>query len=275
MQTSRNRNLLFNWIFISGIILLALNDHYLKWQFPGWLTGKISDFAGLLILPIFLAYLFPNIIRIASLLSGLFFIFWKLPVSENFIRLYNEIALIPIVRTVDYTDLIALSILPFSHLLIYRIEISKINKPPKFSVNPLFIVIPCSFILMATSPPISYYMRPNGDIHIGKSYQMKVSKEKILQKLKNEGFAVRLDTSKQDLGLREYYLIENIVLAGGKDTIKCIQFGFKGNINKPLLLLNNVTLKGEWKISDWKVLKKYSKHYRKLINSEIIEDLKK
>jgi hypothetical protein len=51
MKTQRNQDLLFNWIFLSGLILLALNDHLLKWQYSNWLTGKLSDFVGLLILP--------------------------------------------------------------------------------------------------------------------------------------------------------------------------------------------------------------------------------
>jgi len=274
MRTPRNLYLLFNWIFILGLLLLALNDHYFKWQFSNWLTGKISDFAGLLILPMFLLFLFPKRTRAVPVISGLLFIFWKLPVSENVINIYNQIAPIPMVRTVDYSDLTALTVLPFSHLLIQRIEKFKIHTLARISLNPLFILIPSCLIFMATSPPISYYMKPNGDIHIGKSYRMKMSKEKILEKLKAEGFAVRLDTSQQNSGIAEYYLIENVVLSGGKDTIKSIQIGFHGNSNKPLLLLNNITLPGDWKVSDWRELKRYSKHYKKLINSEIVEGLK-
>src|SRR5947207_2173262 len=142
MRVHRNIHLLFNWIFIFGLVLLVLNDHYLKWQFHNWLTGKISDFAGLLILPMFLLFLIPNLAKTASLISGLFFIFWKLPVSEGFINLYNKIALVPIVRIVDYTDLTALSILPLSHLLIQRIGKFKINKPARLSLNPLIVIIP-------------------------------------------------------------------------------------------------------------------------------------
>ena len=132
------------------------------------------------------------------------------------------------------------------------------------------MLIPSSIVFMATSPPVSYYMKPNGDVHIGKYYKMKVSKEMILDKLKAEGFSVRLDTSKSDLGMPQYYLVENVILNDGKDTLKSIQFAFKGN----LLLVNNVNLKGDFKISDWKELKRYSKHYKYLIKSEIIEGLK-
>lgn len=226
MRTHRNIYLLFNWIFVLGLLLLALNDHYFKWQFSNWLTGKISDFVGLIILPMLLLFFFPKLTQIVSVISGLLFIFWKLPVSENVINIYNQITPIPIVRTVDYSDLTALTVLPCSHLLIRRIEKFKIHMLARLSLSPLFILIPCCLIFMATSPPISYYMKPNGDIHIGKSYKMKMSKEKILEKLKAQGFSVRLDTAQQNSGMAEYYLIENVVLSGGKDTIKSIQFGF-------------------------------------------------
>ncbi len=33
---------------------MAINDHWLKFHFPGFLTGKISDFCGVFYLPIFL-----------------------------------------------------------------------------------------------------------------------------------------------------------------------------------------------------------------------------
>ena len=269
MKTQRNPNLLFNWIFLVGILLLALNDHVFKWQFSNWLTGKLSDFVGLLILPMFIQFVFPRIKNYSIVLCGLFFIFWKLPISENFINLYNQFAIIPITRTVDYTDLIAIAVLPISHLLLKNIDQYRVTKL-KLALNPLLILIPSSFIFMATSPPISYYMKPNGDIHIGKSYKMKATKEVILEKLRQEGYSVKPDTSKNDLRRVDYYLIENVVLNNGKDTIKSIQIGFMGN----LLLVNNVNLKGDFKISDWKQLKQYSKHYKKIIKTDIIEELK-
>ena len=35
--------------------LLALNDHVLKFRFPGLVTGKLSDIAGCFVLPLFLS----------------------------------------------------------------------------------------------------------------------------------------------------------------------------------------------------------------------------
>ena len=117
-------------------------------------------------------------------------------------------------------------------------------------------------------------MKPGGDIHIGKSFKIKMSRDEFLEKLRVEGLTVKPDTSQQAFGRGQYYFIENTVLAGGKDTIKSIQFGFYGQGKRTLLLLNNVSLNGERKISDWKELKRYSKYYQKLIDDEIIEEVR-
>src|SRR4051812_28755551 len=39
---------------LSALCVLALNDHVLKRVCPGVVTGKLSDFAGVLLLPIFM-----------------------------------------------------------------------------------------------------------------------------------------------------------------------------------------------------------------------------
>ena len=36
---------------LASVALLLLNDHILKWLIPSWLTGKLSDFAGLFFFP--------------------------------------------------------------------------------------------------------------------------------------------------------------------------------------------------------------------------------
>ncbi|MGZ3764678.1 MAG: hypothetical protein ACXVB0_08770 [Mucilaginibacter sp.] len=269
-QPVRNNALLFNWFFIAGLLLLAINDHYLKQQFANWFTGKISDFAGLLIFPMFLQFLFPRLARISVLLTGVLFVFWKLPASEYLIEMYNKIAIIRITRTVDYSDFIALSVLPFSQYLIKHIHRFKINP-----ISPAYLswvmMIPASLIFMATSPPVSFYMQPGGDIHIGRAYQLKITREQALTKLKAKGFNIQPDTSQHQGSRAEYYMMKNVVLDGGKDTVEYIQFGFMGREKKPLLLINNVKLRHGSAINNLKVLRKY---YKKLIQADIVKEVK-
>jgi hypothetical protein len=40
---------------IAAIALLAVNDHFLKSEWPSWTTGKLSDIAGLVFFPLLLA----------------------------------------------------------------------------------------------------------------------------------------------------------------------------------------------------------------------------
>lgn len=39
---------------LMAVALMAFNDHYLKWHFPSWWTGKLSDFAGIFFFPLFI-----------------------------------------------------------------------------------------------------------------------------------------------------------------------------------------------------------------------------
>jgi len=42
-------------IALASIAVLLINDHYLKLHHPSWLTGKLSDAAGLVFFPLLLA----------------------------------------------------------------------------------------------------------------------------------------------------------------------------------------------------------------------------
>ena len=41
-----------------AIIITFINDHYLKYQYPGFMVGKLSDFAGIYYVPFFIYALF-------------------------------------------------------------------------------------------------------------------------------------------------------------------------------------------------------------------------
>jgi len=113
---NRNYNILVSWLFILGLLLLLLNDHILKYTFPSILTGKLSDFAGLFIFPMFLTFLFPYKKKAVYLITFLGFIYWKLPLTDSFIYSWNSLNIFTINRVIEYTDYVALIVLPFSYL---------------------------------------------------------------------------------------------------------------------------------------------------------------
>jgi hypothetical protein len=94
--------------------LLLLNDFLLKSLLHNWLTGKLSDFAGLFIFPLFWSALLPRFRRPIYVLTAIMFVIWKSAYAQSLIDAWNGLGVLPIYRTVDASDLLAMLILPFS-----------------------------------------------------------------------------------------------------------------------------------------------------------------
>jgi branched-subunit amino acid permease len=90
----RNKNLILNPAFLICLVVLFLNDHFFKFYYTSWFTGKLSDIAGIILLPMLLTYLFPKLKQNSVFVAGLLFTFWKSPFSEGFIKVYNSLALL-------------------------------------------------------------------------------------------------------------------------------------------------------------------------------------
>jgi len=96
-------------LFLFCLLLLIFNDFYLKATFHNILTGKLSDFCGLFIFPIFWSAIFPRHKLSVFIITGVMFIYWKSEYATGLIDLINTFTNIQ--RTVDPTDLIALPVL--------------------------------------------------------------------------------------------------------------------------------------------------------------------
>jgi hypothetical protein len=154
---------LYRIVFLISILLLLLNDLYLKYEYNNYLTGKLSDFAGLFSFPYFFSCFFPKKSKLIYSLTGIFFVIWKSELSQpifDFVHFYN----VGINRVVDYSDLIALIILPFSYYykLKYSVNIEKL----KFLPRTIIIGI-SSFAFIATSLP-----REAGSLNLKSDYEV-------------------------------------------------------------------------------------------------------
>ena len=91
--------------FIAAVLLLLANDHLFKAAFPGILTGKLSDVAGLFIAGALAMAVAPS--RPVLSLGGLtaIFVLWKSPLSQPLIDGWNTAGPFTIARVVDWTDL--------------------------------------------------------------------------------------------------------------------------------------------------------------------------
>ena len=67
---------------VLALVVLVLNDHVLKQAWPGWVTGKLSDVAGLVVAPLLLAALLaivrvPRPMPVALAATGVGFVLCK------------------------------------------------------------------------------------------------------------------------------------------------------------------------------------------------------
>ncbi|SEP22001.1 hypothetical protein [Mucilaginibacter sp. OK283] len=163
-----------NPVFIAAVLLLIVNDWYFKQTFHNDLTGKLSDFAGLFALPFLLSALFPRKIKLVYFFTLLFFIVWKSPLMQPVINALNG-AGVPIHRTIDYTDYIALLILPVSFY--------QFNKQAEYHFKPVILnmlVVGCLISFIATTMPPGAYTRFN---NINKVYTFNFSKRELVSRI--------------------------------------------------------------------------------------------
>jgi hypothetical protein len=143
----KNKSHLINsYWFLTGLFLLLLNDLVLKAHFGNWFTGKLSDFAGLFIFPIFFTALFPSQKKTIFVLTAILFALWKSSLSQPFIDTWNANAWITIDRVVDPSDLLGLLALPLAFLLE-----SRRDKLKHLRIQPILPFLLSTFAFAATS----------------------------------------------------------------------------------------------------------------------------
>jgi hypothetical protein len=103
---------LTSWPFLLSLALLLANDLVFKLLYPGWVSGKLSDFAGIAVVAMLLFTWRPRRIWLVSMALALLFAWWKSEASEPLIYFVRMLGVAGFGRAVDYTDLIALTVLP-------------------------------------------------------------------------------------------------------------------------------------------------------------------
>ncbi len=276
----KNKSLILNPYFIVGLILLLLNDFIFKQALGNALTGKLSDFAGLFIFPLFVAFLLPKLKRSIAFITGIAFILWKTPLADPFIHFINQWFIFDIHRVVDYTDYIALLILPLSHYVINNPHSRKtVLASHKLRVASTYILSFIAFFAFcATSIPLREM--PKGNIYIGKSYTIKLPKDSIIRTIEDMGYnCVFHPRDTTQIESIDFYQTDNIVRysiqkkdSTAIDTIANIKYDLKElKPNKTKLTIINVTLSKKGNIQNWKVLKEASKEYESWLKQNLIK----
>jgi len=127
------KSILISKLFILGLALLLINDFYLKPTFGNVITGKLSDFSGLFIFPLFWVSFFPNRKNFIFVSTAVLFIIWKSTYSQPFIDFWNSLSPFQIHRVVDYSDLMALCIATI--LFIQQTKFYYPKTKPRFYFN--------------------------------------------------------------------------------------------------------------------------------------------
>ncbi|MGB0871007.1 MAG: hypothetical protein ACPGSD_15550 [Flavobacteriales bacterium] len=277
-------NKILHPIFIFSLILLLLNDFYLKAFYSNELTGKLSDFTGLFVFAVFFSQVIPKSKKWISLITGLLFIVWKTPIVTPLIDLFNQYAFYKIQRVVDYSDYLALLVLPFAHRFIKNEFNFKLNLNVTFlRVSQYFILGFSVFAICATSYPNKFKPKtPDGTVYIGKKYTIKKSKEKIIESLQNLGFNpiyYHSNNNNNSLWMYDHYQSDTIITNYDHypfaDTILNVKYRLipMRDQSKTKLEIINVTFNTDEPIQQIKTLRRLKNEYKHIIKDIIVDKL--
>lgn len=118
--------------FVVALGLLLLNDWVLKDALGNWLTGKLSDVAGLAAFAMFWAALLPARRRAVFIATAVVFTCWKSPLSEPVLHAWNSLGVLAVARVQDWSDLVALVALAPAWLHVCRIAAQPPSHPFSF-----------------------------------------------------------------------------------------------------------------------------------------------
>lgn len=228
-----------NRYFLSGVLLsfviLVVNDEWAKQAYPGWMTGKISDFAGLFLFALILRKVFPTYFKLSGIiLAGSFFL-WKSPLSSSLLATWNESGIWHLERVIDYTDWIAVSIIPLSWLPVFGQQERLQFALPGYFRNGGIAVF-CLLVFCSTSRQKSHYIRPyttSDDIVIDRHFSSSYSKSDILEILKREKIPLILNADTTEI------YVSNLIL--GSDTLFLTRLTLEAKRNTTRVQVYNAT----------------------------------
>lgn len=187
----KKQNLLFHPLFLVSLCLLLLNDFFWKHQYHNAFTGKISDFTGLIVFVFFFATFIPRGKKWISIITAILFILWKTELADSFISFFNSLQVLEIARVLDYSDWLAIIVLPVCHFIINEkspVKLQLLSEKVAFGL----IAIVATFAITSTSKA-SFYCQPglpSGSIALNKSYKVKGTVEEVKHRLGQNGFSV-------------------------------------------------------------------------------------
>jgi hypothetical protein len=213
----------------------------------------------------------------AVIVSAVLFLFWKSELSQALIDLYNQYSFVETSRIIDYSDLLVFVFLPVPYYIINNInqlDSIKVNQ-----INPLAILIPSFAVLIATSPPASYYYNRSGANLTCYNCTIKVNytQAEIINKLKMQDiiFDSIKPLEKPRLSKNQevnFYKLNQLVI--GRDTLKDLEFTMRTfKSGKTKIYFKGMHIAD--KITNRKLEKALREYYKKLLFDDIKSRMKK
>jgi len=258
-------------------MLLLANDFWAKATYHNWLTGKLSDFAGIAMLSLLLFSFFPRGKKGICYLLVIAFTAWKSPLVTPLLDAWNALPFIDFARVIDYSDLLALIVL----IPIYKYHARSSSFYPSIQKLALPALLSVSFFAcIATSqirPIFTNYVELNHKVTLG------LTVDEFLQQLEQDRYSIEHDS----LYLNEFearhewafhhtgfaydstynntkeslYRINNIVIES--DTIKELYFSMKAKNKCVQLDLHHAIISQSYSLTNRnKYLRKLKKRYR-------------
>ncbi len=192
-MTCRTRKycLLASPIFIAAVGLLLLNDFFLKRGFPCWFTGKLSDFAGLFAFSVMGLILWPR--RVSLFFVASWFVFWKIPLSQPLIDWWNASIGCEIGRTVDYTDLAAIAVVPLAWVFHQRSSKRNFSRDWCFVTASISLFAFCATSKAPTPEQMAAFHAAVAEytfVEHQPTYALPFNRKELYQRIEGLGFVV-------------------------------------------------------------------------------------
>lgn len=150
---------LLSWPFVLALITLLINDHYTKAAHPGFVSGKLSDVAGIFGVGLLAFAARPGRPLLVAAVLFASFLWWKSPASQPFIDAVLSLGYTRIGRTIDYTDLGAFIVLPAARRAAGRLAHLQMIDARFRRAMTIPVLVTSALAVAATSPPENVTLR--------------------------------------------------------------------------------------------------------------------
>jgi hypothetical protein len=184
--------------FLAALAILLANDLWWKAAYANWLTGKLSDFAGLFVVVVLATAFRPENGRSIGVFTAVAFTLWKSPLSQPLIDGWNAVAPYAVARVADDSDLLALAVIPLAVRHAGRAH----SLAPAALRYPIVAVAILAILGTSMRPPHMFPPQAVEPVNFAAdalTYEIAARPATIVQTLRHSGFTVERGWQASDI----------------------------------------------------------------------------